>query len=145
MFCKRMLKTWFLNIFLRDGNIYFLVFISKQNILKERKTHYQIFLQEIFYRKSTMSHKDKYGIPITEKKITKTPTIKQVLQTPSSSSQLPNQNRFTLLTSLALLYFYPTTSLQPKTIRPTIQSQLISPLQFALNTPSQLNTPTQKP
>lgn len=92
-----------------------------------------------------MSHKDKYGPPITEEKITKTPTMKQVLQTPSSSSQSPNQNRFTPLTPLALPSFYPTTSIQPKTIRPAIQSQLISPLQFALNTPSQLNTTTQKP
>jgi hypothetical protein len=89
-----------------------------------------------------MSKKDNYGPPL-EESIKKTSTAKQVLQAPSSVT--PLQNKFTPLTPLALPAFYPSSSsYSPRAIRPSINSKLVSPLTFAINTPSSLNNP-QKP
>ena len=69
-------------------------------------------------------------------------TAKQVLMSPSVSSSLETQNKFTPLTPLALPSFYPS---NPRAIRPSFQSKLISPLNFALATPSSLMNPIKPP
>ncbi|KAK2353556.1 hypothetical protein QL285_091163 [Trifolium repens] len=88
-----------------------------------------------------MSKKDSYGPPLEESK--KAITAKQVLQSSSASTSLSTQNKFTPLTPLALPAFYPSSS--PRGIRPSLNSKLVSPLTFALNTPSSLNTPSKIP
>jgi hypothetical protein len=88
-----------------------------------------------------MSKKDSYGPPLEESK--KVITAKQVLQNSSASASLSTQNKFTPLTPLALPAFYPSSS--PRGIRPSLNSKLVSPLTFALNTPSSLNTPSKTP
>jgi hypothetical protein len=86
-----------------------------------------------------MSKKDNYGPPLEESS-KRAITAKQVLQTPASSTSL--QAKFTPLTPLALPTFYPSSSsYSPRAIRPSLNSKLVSPLTFALNTPSTLNNP----